>query len=88
MQTIYRFEVPVDDRPHSFFMTPGPSFGPRRIENKDNVTVEFWAEVLTGQTIQRRFQVVGTGHKLPEGSVYVGSAPRNRAGLVWHLVEV
>lgn len=88
MRAIYRFEVPADGKPHSFQMCQGPSFGPRRIENLGITGVEFWAEVLTGQASERRFMIVGTGHRLPDPADYVGTAPRNAAGLVWHLVEL
>lgn len=36
----------------------------------------------------RTFVIVGTGHQLPDAAVYVGTAPRTREGLVWHLYEL
>lgn len=35
---------------------------------------------------QRRFQVVGTGHPLPDGAAYIGSW--DAAPFVWHVVEL
>ncbi len=31
--------------------------------------------------------VLGTGHPIPNGYTYVGTAPRHASGLVWHLFE-
>jgi len=51
--------------------------------------VEFWAEHDDSKPVRRRtFQVFGTGHPLPEGARYVGTAPRTAEGLVWHLYEL
>lgn len=51
--------------------------------------VEFWAEHDEGQPVRRRtFQVVGTGHPVPPGAQWAGTAPRTPEGLVWHLYEI
>jgi hypothetical protein len=84
MRTIYRYVVPVDDQVHEHKLTSAPmcvANGPH--EPRD---VEFWAEhddELPEWNVP--FQVVGTGHAVPDGASYVGSAPRTREGLVWHL---
>lgn len=48
-------------------------------------TVNVWAEVTTDSrmTPTRRMRVFGTGHALPDGAVYVGTAPA--APFVWHV---
>ena len=55
----------------------------------DSAVVEFWAEHDTGapETV-RTFIIVGTGQPIPDSAVYVGTAPRTRYGLVWHLFEL
>jgi hypothetical protein len=83
-RTIYRYEVPVDDRPH----THGLSGNPVAVAGTDYV-VEFWAETNPNRPpTERAFLVVGTGHPIPDDAIYVGTAPRTPHGLVWHLYEV
>lgn len=51
--------------------------------------IEFWAEHDDAQPeVPRAFAVVGTGHRIPDEARYVGTAPRTREGLVWHLYEL
>jgi hypothetical protein len=51
--------------------------------------IEFWAEHDEGKPVRRRtFQVFGTGHGLPPGARWAGTAPRTPEGLVWHLYEI
>ena len=51
--------------------------------------IEFWAEHDdTRPEVSRIFIVVGTGHRIPDGAVYAGTAPRTPEGLVWHLYEL
>ena len=89
MRTIYRFEIPVDDRSYSFDLTPGSIGEPVAVAvTASSRIVEFWAVVDTENTTRRSFRVVGTGHPLPLTARYVGTAPRTPSGLVWHLVEV
>ncbi|WP_181785087.1 DUF7352 domain-containing protein [Streptomyces phytophilus] len=51
--------------------------------------VEFWAEgsLETDGTV-RTFQVLGTGHALPDGAQWRGTTARTPEGLVWHLYEL
>lgn len=86
MRTIYRYVVPVDDRPHSFTLTGDPVAVAVAEACIDRV--EFWAEHDddAGAT-DRSFQVFGTGHPLPPGARYAGTCNRV-SGLVWHLMEV
>ncbi|MBQ1122629.1 hypothetical protein [Streptomyces sp. B15] len=53
--------------------------------------VEFWAEGSiedTGTERTRTFQVIGTGHALPDGARHWGTTDRTPEGLVWHLYEL
>lgn len=51
--------------------------------------VDFWAEGSIEEAGQpRTFLVVGTGHPLPDGARWWGTAARTEEGLVWHLVEI
>jgi len=86
MRTIYRFVIPVDDRHHDIYISSKSR--PLQVQNVSASSVEFWCEVETSETYLRRFTVIGTGQNVPEGSVVHGTAPRNHAGLVWHLVEI
>lgn len=83
-RSVFRYVVPVDDQVHEIKLTGKPlavDNGPR--EPRD---VEFWAEHDDSQPEHAvKFLVVGTGHSVPEGGTYVGTAPRTREGLVWHL---
>jgi hypothetical protein len=51
--------------------------------------VEFWAEYDEAKPVRERaFQIFGTGHHLPPGARWAGTAPRTPSGLVWHLYEI
>ena len=82
---VFRYIVPVDDRPHVINLTGDPLYV--------NVTemideVEFWAEHDMGAPeYPATFQVFGTGHPLPDDARYVGTCPRVR-GLVWYLYRL
>ena len=82
---MFRYVVPVDDRPHLVLLTSSPL----HVANGSTLDeVEFWAEHVSGAPeVARAFQVFGTGHPLPEGARYVGTCPRTREGIVWHLYE-
>jgi hypothetical protein len=88
-RTVYRFEVPVDDKTHEFELSPQGKWADiSKVENVRIDRIEFWAELDLDNLVTRRFQVIGTGHLAPEDGWYIGTAPRNPAGLVWHLYEV
>jgi len=36
---------------------------------------------------QRHFLIVGTGGKIPDGAIYIGSWQMSEGDLVWHLFE-
>jgi hypothetical protein len=81
---MFRYTVPVDDKPHEFALTGDPvAVAAPQLE-----LVEFWAEFgIDVWPTDRLFQVFGTGHPLPDGAVWVGTCPRIH-GLVWHLYEL
>ena len=83
---VFRYTVPVDDRPHVIHLTSDP------LHVANGVTldeVEFWAEHdMDAPEYPAAFQVAGTGQPLPDGALYVGTAPRTREGLVWHLYRL
>lgn len=81
---MYRYVVSVDDQPHTVAL----SHSPVAVAAIGAFSVEFWAEHTEGETVNRAFQVFGTGHPLPGDARWVGTCPRTEAGLVWHLYEV
>jgi hypothetical protein len=83
---IYRYAVPVDDKPHEVALTGDPLAV--AVSGSRHDFVEFWAENDDeAETRSRWFQVVGTGHPLPEGVSWAGTCPRV-SGIVLHLCEV
>jgi len=82
---MFRYEVPVDDRPHVLTLTGDPV---AVAASPGLQYVEFWAEHddSAGRT-DRAFRVFGTGQPLPPGARWAGTCPRV-SGLVWHLYEI
>jgi hypothetical protein len=84
MKRMFRYEVPVDDRTHAIQTTSAP----QHIGCREVGVVEFWAEHDdTAEPFSSRYTVVGTGHQVPEGAAYLGTAP-HESGLVWHLYRM
>lgn len=88
---MHRYTVPVDDQPHGFDLAPlamSPTVEATRLDD-GRYAVAFWSEHdENASTMTRSFQVFGTGHPLPPGASFVGTAPRTAEGLVWHLYEL
>ena len=84
-RSVYRYRVGLDG-PETIGLTSGPvAFGALA----RSAGIEFWAEHDdTRPELPRTFVIVGTGHPVPEGALYVGTAPRTPEGLVWHLFEL
>lgn len=82
---MYRYEVPITI-PTELRLTSHPlAFG----VSADGWALEFWAENDDSDPgVCRMFRVIGTGHVIPDGAVYRGTAPRTASGLVWHLYEI
>lgn len=85
MRAVYRYQVGIDG-PEEIGLTSGPlAIGALG----DSDGIEFWAEHDDAKAeVSRLFVIVGTGHRIPDGAVYIGSAPRTPEGLVWHLYEL
>lgn len=87
VKTMYRYEVPVDDLPHTLHLGGDPRAVAATRSRLGHV-VEFWAEHHDGEwTAPRAFQVYGTGHRIPDSATWRGTAGRVD-GLVWHLYEL
>ena len=85
---MFRYVVPVDDRPHVIELWDTPVAVAARRDG-GGFSVEFWAEHAEGGlTIVHTYQVFGTGHPLPNGAEWVATCPRMPEGLVWHLYEL
>ena len=84
-RAVWRYQVGLDG-PQEISLTGDPvAFGALGYSKG----IEFWAEHDSTRPLAvRTFMVVGTGHPIPGGAVYVGTAPRTREGLVWHLFEL
>jgi hypothetical protein len=84
-RAVWRYQVGLDG-PVSIRLTGEPV---AVAALSDSAGIEFWAEHDTGKPeAWRVFTVVGTGHPIPHGAKHVGTAPRTRHGLVWHLYEL
>jgi hypothetical protein len=84
-RAMYRYQVGLDG-PAEIGLTGDPvAFGTLAFSDG----MEFWAEHDDAKPAAvRTFVVVGTGHPVPDGAVYVGTAPRTPEGLVWRLYEI
>jgi hypothetical protein len=80
---IYRYEIPVDDDWHQFQLS-GPVVHVA-CRNGDYKKVHFWALAAAGEPYTAALRVFGTGHGVPDGTVYRGTAIAEP--LVWHLFE-
>lgn len=84
-RTIWKFPV-LSTGPMAIDV-PGP--GTIVLVDRDPATglMAFWAEVFPNEAKQERFfQVVGTGHDIPDGACHLGSVVMGE--LVWHLFEL
>lgn len=84
-RAMYRYQVGLDG-PEEIGLTGDPvALGALGY----SAGIEFWAEHDDAKpTVARTFVIIGTGHRIPDGAVYIGTAPRTREGLVWHLFEL
>lgn len=69
---MYRYVVPVDDKPHTIELAPARAadFGPLHLAATLH-QVEFWAvhsDEYADRPIPFTFQVFGTGHDVPPGA--------------------
>lgn len=83
MRTIYKFPVPVDDVLHKHAM---PTKAVIRHVAQQGYQPCIWAEVDTdAPLVERSFRVFGTGHAIPDGFAFVGTA--FDGPFVWHVFE-
>lgn len=84
-RAMYRYQVTISG-PVEIGLTGHPvAFGALAY----SAGIEFWAE--HDDTLEpkvRTFTIIGTGHRIPDGAMYIGTTPRTREGLVWHLYEL
>lgn len=82
LPSVYRYEVPVDDRWHTHFLSGAVlHVGGRRVD-----TVEIWVLNSGGPELRREFRAFGTGQPLPSDcGRHVGTIVHHQ--LVWHLFE-
>ncbi len=80
-ESIYRYEVPVDDQWHEHPLSGGIV----HVAGRRHAVVEFWARHTGGPTVPRQFRVFGTGHPMPEGLDHRGAVLDGP--FVWHLME-
>ena len=82
--TIYRYEVPVDDRWHTLRLS-GPIV---HVAARQLDVVEVWALATGNPEHESQFRAFGTGHPLPAERIrHVGTALTASGRLVWHLFE-
>ena len=84
-KTINRYVVPFTG-PKTFTLTSAP----RAVANTQREDgLEFWAEDDPNRAeYEVTLEVFGTGNSVPEGAIYIGTAPRTSLGLVFHLYEI
>ena len=87
MKRMLRWEVPVDLQPHQVDVAGTI----RTVEARalgDAWRIDMWSEVAGSEYgPARTFQVYGTGWDIPDGAIWIGTAPRTTNGYVWHLYE-
>ena len=83
-QTIYRYEIPVDDRWHPLQLSGRIV----HVDCRNMHVVEVWALHTDGPVVTRHFRAYGTGHPLPPDVQHVGTAIAPGGQLVWHLIEI
>lgn len=83
MKTVWKFDVPLDDRWH-LLQLPAPAKVVQVATLKPG-TVNLWVEVTpdSGDIFEQRFRVYGTGQPIPNERVYVGTA--FDSPFVWHV---
>jgi hypothetical protein len=88
VKTIFRFKVPIIDKP-TVYMPTGARVLPAPPGERNGTDIEIWAQVDTDAPLeQRQFIVVGTGNPLPEGCTsFIGTVVTHGGQFVWHLFE-
>ena len=81
--SVYRYEVPIDDQWHKISSTKPLHVGCR----KDDA-VKFWARALGGY-YYLEYRVYGTGHLIEDSNaIYIGTTyAAATTAIVWHLLS-
>lgn len=90
MSTIYKYEIPVDDRAHEFNI-PGLVEFSKTAFSAGERAVWIWAVCNPGYISTKcLLRVFGTGHEIPYSAILIATAPPTpeNAGFVWHVFEV
>lgn len=83
MRTIFRYALPVNDSVHTLTLS-GEIV---HVASRKRGVLEVWALHGDGVPAARRFRIVGTGHRLPDGPLrHCGTALDGP--FVWHLLEL
>jgi hypothetical protein len=87
MRTVWRAEVPVDDREHQVTMPLSQRAPLMRVEARTPHIVEAWFEVDTDALapITYVMRVFGTGQPIPDEWAWLGTCLAAGGQLVWHL---
>lgn len=93
MRTVWRYEIPIDDKAHAFELSDYPTrvqtrlFTPSYFKDK-GWYLEFWA-MHDSLTVPMRMmlKVCGTGYEIPENG-YVLATSQPLHGRVFHLIEL
>jgi hypothetical protein len=83
MRTVFRYGLPVDDSVHTLTLSGEIVHVDCRVRGQ----LEVWALHGDGVPAARRFQIFGTGNRLPDSPIrHVGTALDGP--YVWHLFEL
>lgn len=82
-QRVLKWDIPVDDTPH--IAGAYPVF----VVCQDTYeTVQLWTLDNGDGHVDTPYQVFGTGQPVPDGAVYVGTAPAMGGKLIWHVFDM
>lgn len=89
-RTIHKISIPVNDQAVPFDLPPNARVVHVGCQSPDGRWVSVWYECQQPilSKVTRRFQVFGTGHPVPLGCLYIGTAIVPNQPLVWHVYEV
>lgn len=89
--TVYKYKMPSLGRLITLDMPLG--YRPLKIHIQkfwDDEGIYLWAEVPRDESIKKQrvsFCTIGTGHDIPDGYLYVGTAFEESTAYVWHVYE-
>lgn len=90
--TVHKISVPVNDKAVPFDLPQDARIIHVGCQSPDARWVSVWYEVQlpirSDAMVTRHFQVFGTGHVVPAGCFYIGTAIVPNKSIVWHVYEV